>query len=284
MISSNRLKSAVRKRRSTRTYKNCSLSADDKVKLQSYIDEIKTMTGPFSTTFDTLQLIEQSTGKAEKIGTYGFIKHAPAFIVGATKNTKPHLIDYGYLFEMLILELTENNFGTVWLGGTFKRPRFDALIKDDNYFIPAITPVGYKHARHSMREYAIRKIASADSRKDFGDLFFEYPAMVSLKRTDEPRLAKALDMVRGGPSASNKQPWRIYHKKNTLHVYLKKDPKYNAMLKYDIQYLDIGIALCHLEIGLKTHDFSFKRFDEAPNIELDNHEYILSYKIKRLKH
>ena len=51
-------------------------------------------------------------------------------------------------------------------------------------------------------------------------------------------------MVRLGPSASNKQPWRIIKENNQLHLYCETR-NYTTMQK-----LDMGIAMCHLELAL----------------------------------
>jgi hypothetical protein len=61
-------------------------------------------------------------------------------------------------------------------------------------------------------------------------------------------------MVRLGPSASNKQPWRIVRDGRLWHFYLLRTPRYIANLGSklgaiaDIQRLDMGIAMCHFEL------------------------------------
>ena len=47
---------------------------------------------------------------------------------------------------------------------------------------------------------------------------------------------------------------------------------------YDIQRLDIGIAMCHFEIMIQELGFTGKWIDQAPDITLEkNTEYIISY-------
>lgn len=277
------LKSAIRKRRSVRTFKKRPFAEKDRREIDELMDNALSIEGPFGHKVRNIAFVEQSEKKAERIGTYGFIKHAPGFIAGVTTNTHEHLLDYGYVFEMLTLWLTERNYGTVWLGGTFKRAKFKKFLSNDDDFIPAVLGVGYAHEKHSLRDTVIRKAAKADNRKPFETLFFEFPSMQGIDRRDHPKLAKVLDMVRAAPSASNRQPWRIFLQKNTLHVYMKFDEKYNDKLSYDIQYIDMGIALSHLEIGLKTHDFTFRREAKAPAMTEPSYTYIISYKVKRHK-
>jgi len=41
-----------------------------------------------------------------RFGTYGFIKNAQNFIVGAVKPGERHWEDYGYVLEKIILKMT----------------------------------------------------------------------------------------------------------------------------------------------------------------------------------
>ena len=78
------------------------------------------------------------------LGTYGFIKGASVFIVGAVAKGEWAMEDYGYCMEKNILAATHLGLGTCWLGGTFNRSASASRIsKRDDEVIPAITPVGY---------------------------------------------------------------------------------------------------------------------------------------------
>ena len=54
--------------------------------------------------------------------------------------------------------------------------------------------------------------------------------------------------VRLGPSASNKQPWRIIKDENVYHFFLCRTKGYGVS-SYDMQKNDIGIAKCHFELS-----------------------------------
>ncbi|MGB4438289.1 MAG: nitroreductase family protein [Sedimentibacter sp.] len=51
-----------------------------------------------------------------------------------------------------------------------------------------------------------------------------------------------IEMVRLGPSASNKQPWRIIKDKNSYHFYLCRTKGYGSV-NFDVQKNDLGIAM-----------------------------------------
>ena len=64
-------------------------------------------------------------------------------------------------------------------------------------------------------------------------------------------------MVRIGPSASNKQPWRIVRQDQFWRFYLQRTPGYREdpikriLDLCDLQRLDMGIAMCHFELSAR---------------------------------
>ncbi len=259
---------AIRKRKSIRSYGKKKLSESTQQHIIKVIDEVKVLKSPFGHTI-TLFFYDSpyvDEGQKIKIGTYGFIKSPKAFIAGKIENSFEGLMDYGFLFEHLILRLTEFGLGTVWLGGTFNRHDFKGLIEKGE-IVPAITPVGYASKKASFREGIIRKRISADARIKFSELFFDHDFLHPLSE-DHP-YASYLNFVRIGPSASNKQPWRIIVENQMFHLYLKRTPKYGLNLRYDIQAIDMGIALRHLTIGLEEDQvpYTIKKLEHREIIE-----------------
>lgn len=69
------------------------------------------------------------------------------------------------------------------------------------------------------------------------------------------RYAEPLEMLPLGPSASNKQPWRVVQGGEAWHFYLQRTPGYGkgsllfgVLRLADLQRVDIGIAMCHFEM------------------------------------
>ncbi len=268
-------------RHSVRTFEKVFLSTKDKKMVQDVLEEHNAMQGPFANAIKTHFVENVIPGKKEGIiGTYGFVKNAPAFVVGVATKDFNHLVDFGYVFEHVILKLTEKNLGTVWLGGTFKRSNFDVPLETDE-FIPAVSPVGYPAEKPSLREKTVRTIAGSDTRKAFDELFYEKDFDTPLTRSKIPILSPVLDLVQKGPSASNKQPWRLLVDGKNVHVYLKENPKYIGNYIYNIQALDAGIAIAHFELGLKDKNIAYtmKAVDDAPTH--DDLRYIITFKLKK---
>jgi len=264
---------AIKKRTSIRSYENKPLTDEDKMIVKEILIDVEKKKGPFNHKAQFFYQDKINDDK-KKIGTYGFVKHAPAFIGGVIENTSQAMIDYGFLFEEIILKLTEKDFGTVWLGGTFHRDDFDIDIKDQ-HIIPAVSPIGYP-ANRSIREKIIRGFAKANQRKPLHELFFEGE---DLKAIDEShQYIDAFKAVQSAPSASNKQPWRIVFIKDTFHLFLKRTKGYGERLKIDIQCIDIGIALYHLMVSLEDLHLSPSLIKKKA-IDLEHSDYIISVKI-----
>ncbi|MFU8786115.1 MAG: nitroreductase family protein [Candidatus Izemoplasmataceae bacterium] len=272
------MKDIILKRKSIRTYRKEGLSDIDITKIHELIKNIESMAGPFKNAirlnYHENQYIDDE--KPKKIGTYGFVKNAKTFVSGKVNHSYLGLIDFGYLFEYFILKATEINLGTVWLGGTFNRKSFNILLSPQEV-IPAITPIGYISNTQSFVDKVIRKSSKGDNRLSFDSLFFQENFNTPLDYKNNG-LCEALNLIRLAPSASNKQPWRFLIKDQMLHVYIKRTPNYAKVLKYDIQAVDIGIALCHTVIAFNLSIETPEFLTAKPNIETA-FEYIASIKL-----
>ena len=87
-------------------------------------------------------------------------------------------------------------------------------------------------------------------------------------------------LFRSGPSASNKQPWRIILDWNKAHFYLKKTENYAQSIPFDIQALDMGIALCHFEEGLKEDKKEYQFIEDRLAPVIADMKYIQTIEIK----
>lgn len=213
-----------------------------------------------------------------RLGTYGFIKNAKNFIVGAVTPADTQWEDYGYLLEKIILKMTDLGLGTCWMGGTFKRSEFGKAINLlENELVPAITPVGHVTDRRSLRDKTIRWGAKSHSRKAWGSLFFEGDFETPLNRERIGKYSVVLDMVRLAPSASNKQPWRIVNERHLYHFFLQR-MKYSHGKSLDLQRIDIGIAMSHFELTAKELGLGGAWEVCGSDIEVrENCEYIVTW-------
>jgi hypothetical protein len=152
--------------------------------------------------------------------------------------------------------------------------------------VPAVVSLGHIENLEKAKNAFARKAAGSQSRLPWERLFFNDTFGNPLPMEQAAGWAEALEMVRLGPSASNKQPWRIVKKADAWHFYLRRTKGYGTgflfkLLKIaDIQRLDMGIAMCHFELtarqlgllgGWKVEDPGIEKPDELT-------EYTVSWK------
>lgn len=273
----------IKKRKSVRTYETIPIRNNDLQQILDYINVEEHLIGPFGrkAKFEVIQIKNNVSDKGIKLGTYGFIKNHQGYIVGMMENTKMGLVEFGYIFEKLILFATKLGLGTCWIGGTFSRTSFGKelnLAKDD--FIPCITPIGYAKEKQRLFDKTLRYVTKADNKKEWPALFFKGDFQTPLSEKEAGTYGIPMEMVRLGPSASNKQPWRIVSSKkiDQFHFFLEHTPNYNK-LGFDMQLIDIGIAMCHFELTAKEIGLNGNWNFLDPNIQplTEQTEYIISW-------
>jgi len=241
----------IKERKSVRSYTGQPLNKEHIDSINKYIEQLNT---PFGTKA-RIQLIRAKTGgQPIKLGTYGIISGATDFLLLISEKGLIAEIGAGYIFEQAVLYCTELGLGTCWLGRTLKRNDFLEQIQlFDKEELIVISPVGYKREKRTIVESIMRVGARSDKRKPFGSLFFNNTFETPLTEADADDYKTPLEMVRLGPSASNKQPWRVVMKDGAFHFY-------HHVGRFSVN--DIGIALCHfkltcIELDLKGH---FERY------------------------
>lgn len=283
---SNSIADLIRSRFSCRTYLSQPIDVDLKVRINEYISSDQE--GPFGTRarFELVEVSKNDQLSLQRLGTYGFIKGATGFLVGATKRADDNLEDFGYLFERIVLHATSLGLGTCWLGGTFTKSSFARRISaGDDEIVPVVVSVGYIADKPRMIERLLGKNPHSKSRLPRDKLFFEGDFGNPLKRESAGEFDLPLRMVRLAPSASNRQPWRVVKQDNKFHFYLQRTPGYQESWLVrlttiaDLQRIDMGIALSHFglmveELGLVGH---WQKAD--PSIPLPNEwtEYTISW-------
>lgn len=264
-------------RTSRRSYTVQPLSASELEQITGLLDQCKQ--GPLGTSL-SFRLVNKRDRHAQKLklGTYGFIQGAQFFVAGQTAQGKQNFLDYGYVLEKLILEFTGMGLGTCWLGGTFDRSEFARAINlQPPQVIPAITPVGYATSKRGLGDRLIRAGAGSKRRKDWEEIFFRRGDLRPLHPDEAGVATRWLDMLRIGPSASNNQPWRILHEEQGLHLYLSRKPGYQKSFgQVDIQMLDMGIALCHLDLCAQADGTRLNWHEDPHPDALFDWEYIMS--------
>jgi nitroreductase len=276
----------IRRRYSCRSYQDAPIPAAKRAALAAFMADH--CVGPFdnSVRLDLIAATADDQEALKGLGTYGFSKGATGYIAGAVRVDAPMALeDFGYVLEQIVLYATHLDLGTVWLGGTFTKSRFaEAIALEAKESLPAVVATGLAAERPRLLDALIRRGAGADQRLPWKELFFAETFGTPLTREAAGSYATPLEMVRLGPSASNKQPWRIVKDERGWHLYLQRSGRYrrrNALVGVaDMQRIDMGIAMCHFALTCSELDLEGRWVAEAslaPPVADDSVAYIATW-------
>jgi nitroreductase len=273
MIHTRSITEIIEKRFSCRQYIDKPMAEGDRECLSDYLSV--TGTGPFGAAvrFKLIAATDQDRRALKGLGTYGFIKGATGFIVGAVGNSGKNLEDFGYMMENAILFATDMGLGTCWLGGSFTRSSFaKKIFATFEEVVPAVTSVGYI-LKKEQSGVTIRQLMGGHNRYPWEKLFFQEKFGTPLSPDEAGPYIVPLEMLRIGPSASNKQPWRIVKEGDSWHFYMQRTSGYGNTLTFkilniaDLQRVDMGIAMCHFEMTAGELGLKGKWDIKEPKIE-----------------
>lgn len=267
---------AIKERYSVRNYETYFFDEREKSFIESLLSN--PIKGPFGNKarFTLIEKPEAMHKEKVKLGTYGFISNAGYFIAGAIEKYEFSEVDYGFILEKIILDLTAEGFATCWVGGTFKRKDYQNLLDlNTKEFIPAITPVGYAAEKKSLRERLGLKLTDGSIRFVFETLFFEESLDNPIYFDETDPYMMALEMLRLAPSAVNRQPWRVIKQNNKYHFYINRNNLINFNKAVDLQKVDMGIALAHFYYTLKH--FNQKGLWHIKNPDISKMEYVITW-------
>jgi nitroreductase len=276
----------IQQRFSCRTYRRDSLDKNIQSKLEKFTASARM--GPLGkeARFELVANSEQDPKRLRSLGTYGFIKGASAYLVGAMDRNQFNPEDFGYLLEQIILYATDLGLGTCWLGGTFTKSSFAMKINAQaNEVVPAVSAVGYIAEKPRSIETWLKGRRGTKRRLPWSNLFFDEDFSTPLDMEAINGYSSVLEMVRLAPSASNRQPWRVIRSGNLWHFYLQRTPNYrnNLLSRWttvaDLQRMDMGIAMSHFELTALELGLKGQWAVADPQIELpDEHtEYTVSW-------
>ena len=233
----------IRTRRSVRTFDGAPLRQEDADRILAFSREAE---NPYGLPIEWRLLSAKGHGLTSPV-----IAGTDAWIAGKLKNA-PHAEEaFGYEFETIVLFAWSLGVGTTWIAGTVNRPEFEkAMDLAGDEVMPCVSPLGYPAKKMSLKETMMRKGVKADSRLPFEALFFDGGFDVPLMPEKAGTVADLLEMVRWSPSAVNKQPWRVVVSGDNIHFYERKTKGFAGKDGWDLQKIDVGIAMSHLAAGL----------------------------------
>jgi hypothetical protein len=255
MSSPSSIVESITQRFSCRTYSGEPLPEDARAQLTEAAASMRT--GPFGSRLRFMLAAATASDDAtlKHLGTYGTIRGATAFILGAAAPGEMYLEDFGHAMERLILRATALGLGTCWIGGFFTRGSFSRRMGTSRTErVPSVTAVGRIFDQEHAREGLMRRSVGGSRRKSWEELFHDGGFDLPLPREGVGAYRVPLEMARLAPSASNKQPVRIVRSGASWHFYIRRTPGYLPRLARnltgieDLQRVDCGISMCHFEL------------------------------------
>ncbi len=248
----------IKTRKSVRTFDGQKITAQDRKKLFDYIETIE---NPYNIPVEFIELDREKYNLSSPV-----IEGEDTYIAAKVAKVEHCEEAYGYSFESMVLYAWSLGIGTTWIGGTMNRPLFEkaADTKDDEYMM-IVTPIGYPSDTRSKVDAQLRASVQGDERLPASQLFFEGDFSTPLNSDED-----WLEAVQWAPSAANRQPCRVVKQDNKYHFYLSHTIGYSSAVGWDIQKIDVGIAICHFMYVKKGN-----LIIDEPEIETDEYtEYI----------
>lgn len=253
----------IKSRKSVRTFDGTKISKNDMKKLCDYI---RTIENPYGIPVKFVMLDKEKYGLSSPV-----IEGEDIYIAAKVPKVNHCEEAFGYSFEKMILYAWSLGIGTTWIGGTLNRKLFeDAADTADDEFMMIVTPLGYPSKTQSEVDSKLRNSVRGDERFDSSELFFDKDFSNPLEDADD-----FLEAVRWAPSAANRQPWRVVKDGNDYHFYVKHTIGYTSTVGWEVQKIDLGIAICHF---LSVCEGKFHI--EDPNFEVDDYtEYVATISV-----
>ncbi len=265
----------VKTRRSVRTFDDSKLDREVIDELKSFSENI---TNPYGIPVRFAFL------DAEEFKLSSPVLAGEKLYVSAMTGRGEHAAEaYGYSFQALLMHAHEMGLGTVWIGGTMPREKFEkASGLAANEIMPCVSPLGKTASKMGVKETLMRKGVKADTRLDFEALFFanDFKTPLTKGSAMESGLFDALESIRLAPSAVNKQPWRVVvdSKNKVAHFYVKHDKGYITP-DYDLQLIDLGIAFYNFEQEILAEGRKPEFEINDPGIDTpDQTDYVATYR------
>ena len=250
----------MRTRRSVRTFNGEPLRTEDAQKIMAFAE---TAENPYGLPITWVLLDAKKTGLSSPV-----IVGEDTYIAGKMMRA-PHAEEaFGYSFERIVLFAESIGVGTTWIAGTMDRSAFEKAVSlGTGEVMPCVSPLGYPADKMSLRESMMRKGVRADNRSPFSDLFFDgsFDRPLPAERAGQWQIA--LEAVRLAPSAVNKQPWRAVVCGDRVHFYEARS-KVRVNVDWDIQKIDLGIALCHFALAAEECRLPISFLLEDPGLSV----------------
>ncbi|WP_455716368.1 nitroreductase family protein [Anaerosporobacter sp.] len=218
------MREAIEKRIARRSFEKKPLTLEEQNKIREMISVANMLSGL------SMEFVEDGSKAFESLKkSYGLFTNVRSLILMKGKKEDENLHEkIGYYGEDIVLNVTDMELGTCWVGGTFDKESFSVLNEEE---IVCVILVG-KVEKQTMKEKMIRA-ASSKKRKSIEQ---RLESSVQIPNW----IANGMEAVRLAPSAKNSQKVMFHYDGQILTIDVVDD--------YVMDLIDLGIAKKHFEI------------------------------------
>lgn len=222
---------AIVKRRSRRNFTKENLSEENIKKIKALVENINKKSDL------TVEFREDGRDAFKSVKkSYGIFSNVHSLLMMKGKKEDDNLKEkVGYYGEELVLEITQLDLGTCWVGGTYDESAF--VIPDDEILICVIV-IG--NIQKSLKDNVIKMVTSSKNRKEIRE-------RIVTKEEIPDWIINGLEAIKLAPSALNSQKPTVYYEENRITMKVPNDSKFDMV--------DLGIAKKHFEMGVENGKF-----------------------------
>lgn len=236
---------AIFTRKSVRRYQQAPLDGDALAKIQCVLGRLKPLFPDIPVTFEIIE--KRDLRSVQNFG-------APHFLAAFSKKGRGSYLNIGFMMQQVDLYLSSAGLGSCYLG--MAKP--SSAASDRVGMDPVMLLAFGKGEDHIHRQ------PSAFKRKAAEEIASAHPFW--------------LEAVRLAPSATNGQPWYFDCHGDTFDAYCTKQNRLKALMFDRLNGVDMGIALCHLDLAVRHQDRSVSfQFDQSKaDTQMNGHVYTIS--------
>jgi nitroreductase len=251
-MNENDLYEAIFKRKSIRNYDSAPMDQNHLKEISENLLVLKPMSAGIKTEFKIISP-DQVTRKS--------MNKAPHFIAAFSEAKDNYKTNIGFMLQQMDLYFSANGIGSCWLG--IPQPIKEVTESSNLEFIILMS---FGNSRETLHRTSVSEF----KRKRLSEI-------TNIKGADE-----LLEPARLAPSAVNLQNWYFTGDKNLIHAYSSKSGFFKSILGGSYFPINMGIAICHLQLaaehlGWKTKVTSEAERDKNPP---KDRKYIASLEIQ----
>jgi hypothetical protein len=257
---------AIRARHTVRNFAG-QLSAEKQSAVTQAITESLALPRPFGT---EVEISIHPPG----LGRLGVVSGEAGWMIGKVRagieDTRLHCVDLGFALHEAVIRLTQHGIATIWFG------MYNADVAEKatpGFKVPGAVAYGEEAGKAGVFSRFLSWVSGSRTRLPFEQLFFDGANGRPFTEDTAGAQLDLLKVVQSGPSALNKQPWRLLIVDTSVHVYNAGTQPWTAF--------DIGIALA----GIQLYAASIGKWVEfgveaAPPSQPLGGTYVITVRIK----